>query len=525
MTDSSQAAADSTGATTTRREVQEIPAFERMTMAPAIMRCPGRSTSPQAVLFTDTGHILCSDLEWLSPGGEVIPLIDPPRPKVDALAGNHHVPYGVRLVAQQPTKGEPLPYNAPGGRVLFEEGLYRSWFPKVEYPPGRNFGSYSQDKPISTAICYTESRDGYEWSEPVASPIELSGTTGMDGATFFIDPHGPENERYKLVYMAPAPPEQQAALWQEYSKLHWRHRDWRLREGHLTAIYGAVSPDGQQWKMLPEPLMVHKSDTDTSVHYDEWLGKYVMFTRLYRHDRRWIGRAESDDFYHWSPVEPLLWPTLDDHFADDLYTNGWTTYPGLPEYQLMFPMLYHRYDQTSEVHLCSSADGICWNRVTGGPILKPGEPGEWDSEFIHVRSDLVPLGREHIGVRQHGTSYPHKYPRWEGVVEAGRSAWVTWPKGRLVAVKADEEGAFCTMPLVPAGRGLKINVRTRRGGWVRVGIVRCLGRSAADCDPICVDSTAHPVSWSGHADISVPVGEPIILQFQLRAAEVFGFEW
>ena len=42
--------------------------------------------------------------------------------------------------------------------------------------------------------------------------------------------------------------------------------------------------------------MLHPSDTDTTVLWDPALGKYVMFTRMFREDRRWIGRAEADDF-------------------------------------------------------------------------------------------------------------------------------------------------------------------------------------------------------------------------------------
>jgi hypothetical protein len=494
-------------------------------IARSLLRNPGHSPAPREVLFVDTGHILCGDLEWRHPAtGRPIPLINPPAPQVEAIAARRHVAYGVQLVAQQAQKLEPLE-KCVGPRVIFDEGLYRSWYLKTEMPPGQDFGSYSQQAQLAFSICSTESRDGFDWSEPRCCPIEVPAQIGPDGFTFFVDPVGEPEERYKAVWSAQVPAGERGALWAQYQKLHPRYHDWRLRPDHVYAMYGAVSPDGMQWSALTEPLMVHKSDTDTSVYYDEWLQKYVMYTRLYRHDRRWVGRAEADDFRHWGPVEPLLWPTLDDHVADDIYTNAYTTYPGQPQYHLMFPMLYHRFDQGSDVHLFSSADGICWDRVPGGPVISPGGPGEWDAEFIHAQKDLVPLGTDRVAIRYGGTPYPHKHPRWPAVLEAGKQAWAWWRKGRLAAMTATEEGQFCTMPMIPAGRELRLNVLTRRGGWVRVGMAGVANRGVEQCDPICADSLSQTVSWQGQTDIGVCDGEPVILQFHLRAAEVFGYEW
>jgi len=118
--------------------------------------------------------------------------------------------------------------------------------------------------------------------------------------------------------------------------------------------------------------MIHYGDTRNTVYYDEWLGKYVLYTRQYWFRRRMVARAVSDDFYHWSPAEPLLWPELSDPLSHDIYTNGRTSYPGLPSHHLMFPMFYRRYDQTSEIHMYSSVNGKMWHRLPGGPIVSAG---------------------------------------------------------------------------------------------------------------------------------------------------------
>jgi hypothetical protein len=481
-------------------------------------------SSPKTLLFTDLRHIRCGDLEWLSPGGEKLPVVGPPEPQGEAVARLGFVPRGVRLVAQPAAKGEPLPKGNRFGRVIRDGGLYRSWYLDVAYAPEQSFGSYSTAPPLSVAIGTSESSDGMEWKERSRCSIEVPRQTSFDGFTFFVDPNGSAEERYKAVYTARPPEGEWPARWAQYQSVHPRHRDLRMKESRLYGMYGLTSPDGLHWTPIPEPLMVHMSDTDTTVYWDAWLERYVMYTRLYWQERRWIGRAEAEDFRHWGPVEPLLWPGLDGALSDDLYTNGRTAYPDLPGYHLMFPMIYHRYSQTSEVRLFTSADGICWNQVPG-KVLTPGQTREWDAEYIHAGKDLVPLPGDRIGVPYHGTAFPHKYPRWKGVLAAGRTAWATWPRGRICAVAADEEGEFFTFPLAPAGRELRLNVRTRRGGEVRVGLVGCPGRAAADCAPIAGDHLSHPVHWQGQPDIGVRDGERVMLHFKLRSAELFAAEW
>jgi hypothetical protein len=482
------------------------------------------TTAPRTVLFVDFRHIRCGDLDWRAADGSRLPLIRPPEPQVEAHAHRGVVPYGIRLVAQPARKTQPLPSGTRIGGVIREDGTYRTWYLKTAHRPGRDFGAYSTDVPENVAVHCAESSDGVEWRETARSEIEAPDQTGFDGFTCFADPSGPPEERYKAVYTARPPESQAAALWRQLEGVHPRRRDTRMRPDYLYGMYGAVSADGLRWRALGQPLMAHMSDTDTTVYYDAWLGRYVMYTRLYWQERRWVGRAETDDFRHWEGVEPLLSPPLDDP-ATDIYTNARTLYPEGPGYHLMFPMFYHRFDQTSDVRLYSSADGVHWQAVPGGPVLTPGDPGEWDGEFIHAGKALVPLDAERVGMPYHGTSYPHKHPRWPDVLAAGRTAWAWWPRGRLCAVTADAIGEFHTFALVPAGRELRLNARTRRAGDIRVGIVGRAGRSADDCDPIHGDRLSHPVHWKGESDIRGADGEPVALHFRMRAAELFALEW
>jgi hypothetical protein len=407
--------------------------------------------------------------------------------------------------------------------MLYNDGLYRTWSARADYGSGRDLGSYSTSAVRSIAIQYGESKDGYTWSWREAGTVTPPPVTGIDGQDFFVDPHGPPEERYKSIYHAQVL-EGQAELWRRYQQVHPRYRDIRLSEKMINCLYGLVSPDGLSWKALPEPLMIHKGDTDNSVYFDEWLGRYVLYTRLYWMQRRMVARAESEDFRRWTPVEPILWPRLEDPFSWDVYTNARTSYPGLPEHHLLFPFFYRRLTQDSEVHLHTSFDGIHWDRVPGGPVIEPGEPGSWDGEFIVAGRHLVPLSDDRVGIPYAGCDHPHKYPRWPGVITS-KAGWATWKRGRLCALRAEDRGQFNTFAIEVTGRELRMNCRVHRAGEIRVGLRGIEGRSVDDCDPIIGDHIEHTVTWKGDARLGVEPGGRVTLRFNMRSADLFGFEW
>jgi hypothetical protein len=480
-------------------------------------------TPPKAYLFTDHRLIDPSDLGWAGPDGKGLPLTDPPKPVVDAHAVPNNVPYGIRFVAQpariDTVEGDP---NV-SGHVFEADGFYYSIGHRADYPPGKDLGSYSTVEPNGVWISASKSKDLQNWENLGESKLEVSGQTQMDGFAAFYDPHGLASERFKAVYMARPPEDKIPALWEAYQKVHPRYRDVRLDGGKtMTCIYGATSPNGIKWTAITEPLFVHKSDTDTTVCYNEWLGKYVMYTRLYPVRRRMIAICEADDFRHWGPVSPLVWPGLEEPASMDVYTNAYSTYPGMPEVHLMFPMFYHRYDQTSDIRMFSSIDGLHWSQVPGGPVLTRKTFNDFSIEYLVASKPLLPLPNNRVGFRYSASRYPHKYPRWKEGLKPGKGGWAWWEKGRLVAVTADEIGEFTTFPVPVMGRELRINARTPRGGTIKVGFS---GRKMDDCDPIVGDNLAHSVRWKGNADVGIEQGKTVSIKFHLRKAELFGFEW
>jgi hypothetical protein len=479
-------------------------------------------------LFTDWRDVQCGYLQWRTPEGEPYDLRHPPEPQVEMHAEPRGVPHGIRLEAKRATKTEPVDDWKGWGRIIYDadQGCYRTWYLEINGSTKLGSGSPADlAAPDSVVICCSESQDGFAWRETGRSPLEVPGQGSFDGVTYFVDPAAPPAERYKLVYCAQPPEEMGEALLAEYVKRPVRYQDPRIMGGMRSCLFAATSPDGLRWSPVLQPLMMHHSDTDTSVYWDAELQKYVLYTRMFRDDRRWIGRAEADDFLNWGPIEPIIWPRLDDSPDYDFYLNGRTEYPGLPKCHLMLPMVYHRFTERSEIRLYSSADGIAWNELPGGPVLEPGPPGSWDSEFLGSGKDLVPFGEGRVGVPYSGTPYPHKYPRWPSVFGAWQQGWAWWPEGRLCGLVADREGEFWTRSMIPPGRELRLNLKTHRAGLVQVGVVGAEGRSLADCDPLKGDGLAVPVRWHGEPDIKVPPGEKVRLHFRLRAAELYGLEW
>ena len=478
-------------------------------------------------LFTDWRHIRCGDLEWFSSDGEVLPKHSPPGPSSVAWADTGFLPYGIQLSIQKAER-ETISKKNSIGRIILDDGLYKSWYLETDPPK----------------ICYIESKDGFDWTKPRKSSLSVRGKASAE-FVYFIDPNGPDGERFKCVYPVWPPESEWAGLWESYQKVHPRHREPRISETRIQCMYGAVSSDGVSWTPLPEPLMINFGDTDTTVYYDAWLQRYVMYTRKYIQDRRWIGRSESQDFRNWGPIESIIWPSLSWPATFDMYTNARCSYPGLDNYHLMFPWIYERYTQGGSVYLYSSEDGICWNELPGGPVIPAGGMGDEDGEYVSATRDLVPFGGNKVAIRCGEVSVPHKYPRWKDAQNRGGGQfWATWMDGRICGLTSEGMGGFFTTPVVPQGRQLRVNAKIHRGGNLRVGLLlhgqaipgahmdysfnnRCdiKQRTIRDCDPIFGNGLSLPVTWNGETDIGTKDGEAITIQFDLRATELFGFEW
>ena len=172
----------------------------------------------------------------------------------------------------------------------------------------------------------------------------------------------------------------------------------------------------------------------------------------------------------------------------------------------MFPTIWNgSVDDTTRIAMASSHDGKTWHWVPGGDLLRTGPFGEWNGGDIWATPNLIELPGGDWALPYLAHNFPHKYPRGQAV---GRMGYAVWPRGRMVAVEAQDRGEFTMMPIMARGKTLKLNAVTLRTGWVKIEVVGATGRTLADCVPIIGDQHWTQVKWKGGAELGVVDGRP-----------------
>lgn len=472
---------------------------------------PGRR-----ITFTDWYYIQPGDLDWVDAEGTSV-YVDGNSGLNEARHVGISAPQGIRIEAKKPTVVGPFD-NMPYRTILQDGGVFKGW----------------------TSTEYYESSDGMAWEKKALLELDALHEDGVHHV--FLDPAGPANERFKAVWVGHITRE----AFERYRAA--RPEDWEPRalflsgeKDEVTCLRGSVSPDGIRWTTLPEPLVVEYSDTLNTAYYDTAVRKYVIYTRYWSigpraaelppdirnswtgFGRRAIGRTESADFRAFPPSEMILEPSPSMLPSEALYTNGRTTVPGNPDQHLMFPAVWNAsIDDTTRIVMASSHDGKVWYWTPGGDLLQTAPFGAWNGGCIWTNPNLLELPNGDWALPYLAHNVPHKYPRGQRV---GGMGYAIWPKGRLTALVAEEQGAFTLMPFLAPGRTLTLNVSTRRTGWIKVEVAGVEGRTFAECIPILGDQAAAPVHWKNAADLGKSPGEPVTLRIQMYQAELFGLDF
>lgn len=477
--------------------------------------------------FVLPGEVGTGNTYWAQPDGTRMPLRlwDDPEWRDREFAARYvagDAPSGIRIVAMPADREGPFTLGGPPGRrVIYRDGLYQAWYSR---------GGNEASRPV----CYAESSDGYDFGGERECTFDFRAAPDVEGnerSEIFLDPSTPEDERYKMLFRARVPGdlESRRRLVEEY--MRERPDDAHVPAddlGRLSGMWGATSPDGVRWTVLPGPLVLHYSDTTNVACYDERLGRYVWYARCSAFGRRCVGRAETDDFRRWPLPEPVLWPQLHHHPADDWYTNSKTLYPGTLDHHFMFPSLFHHADDTADLHLFSSPDGILWSQVPGPPVLPCGPTDTWDAGCVFGGTDLIPLGTDRVALPYGGYPHPHKYPRNRHTFRHDHG-YAVWPAERLAALEAEQDGHFLSLPMVATGQHLRLNAAVKAAGHILVEVADRQGRALeghtfADAVPVLGDSGLHRVAWRSGDRLPVAPGHSFMLRFRLRCARLFAFE-
>jgi len=467
------------------------------------------------IVFTNWYYIQPGDLDWRNDEGKSVYVAGDEGP----FAARHvgiNTPHGIRIVAEKPPQILG-PLDRPHRMILRDGNLYKGW----------------------TDSDYYESSDAVHWEKKAA--LKLGAATPDGFYQVFIDPSATPAERYKAVWVGHITRAQFDAFRTR------RPEGWEPRavvvldeKNSVTCLRGGTSPDGIHWTTLPDPIVVEYCDTWNTAYFDPVSREYVLYTRQWsigpRSDRlppdirnswtgvgrRAIGRTASRDFRRFTPSEMILEPSPDMLPSEQLYTNCHTSVPGAPDQHLMFPAIWNgSVDDTTRIALASSHDGKTWHWVPGGDLLRTGAFGRWDGGCVWATPELLELPNGDWALPYLAHTLPHKYPRGRNV---GSTGYAIWPKGRLVAVEAQDQGAFTMIPVIAPGKRLKLNALTLRTGWVKVEVAGVAGRALADCVPIVGDQHWTQVTWKGGDSLGVDEGRPVTLRIEMKQAKVFGLE-
>jgi len=167
--------------------------------------------------------------------------------------------------------------------------------------------------------------------------------------------------------------------------------------------------------------------------------------------------------------------------------------------------------------LAWSRDGRTWQRDHEPFLPNDPYPDRWD--HAHVWGDEQIIVGDETFIYYAGYKRGHKVARFD----ERQIGLFRMPRDRYVAREADiNKGTLITKPLLLEGSALTVNAYV-----VEEMRVRLLDR---DGNPLTGfgwidikgDAIDHPLKWK--QDLNMLKGKPVRLEFQLRDAQLFGFD-
>ncbi|MEK7409615.1 MAG: hypothetical protein AAB225_31495 [Acidobacteriota bacterium] len=429
------------------------------------------------------------------------------------------------LVADQPWEGHRIcAYNS----VMEDGGEFRMWYDAI-----------ANDR--SRWLCHATSQDGVVWRK---ARLELTPFGGRKPTSIVFPPEPmphepscvfkdtnpkcPPEERYKMVCSLRPP-------------------------GGERGTWVAASPNGLRWKLLGSRPAFRPSDTANICFYDERLGRYAAYVRVWQPQRK-VGRCEFDDITNWG-AETVVFSYDDEDqvrldrglfTAMDFYTSAALKYRPADNVYLLFPTAYYHFredvarargaerearnDGPMDIQFAVSRDGVRWRRPDREPFIRLGKTGEFDSGYAYMASGAIHRADEiwlyyAVAEMTHG-NYDVVRDKLKGAITRA----VLRLDGFMSADADYRGGWFVTPPLKFLGRQLTLNVDTGAGGHLRIELEdesrhALPGYSLADCDPVNGNSVRQVVSWRGDSDVSQLSGRPLRVRFEMRDAKLHAFQF
>lgn len=424
-----------------------------------------------------------------------------------------------------------------GGSVLKGPDGLRMWY------QGQIKGPESAPKSGGIVNLYAESKDGVNWTRPNLGQWEFNGST----ANNLYAPMGARRSGFRGPM---------GGRWDHnQSVMYTPQLGENRRFTMLSRIYGrgvipyagsgvAFSRDGIDWVDGPDEPVIPGWGDVTWFMYDDVANKFRGTLKTALNVRGWSRRTPmytvGSDLYNWGLPKP---PFLHDE-QDDAWTEGhadrYTQFYGMPmvRYEsvtLGLLEIFRCYDGAKstdgflDVQLGVMREGGKWERVGDRtPVIQLGGEGTWDAAIIQTGSSLVVDG-DVVRVYFTGSRYRHgdkgkrNNETWQAIGMA------TWPRDRMVGMRAGNPGGEIVLRQKVQGRALHINADAL-GGEVVVEVANPRGTpiggfEAAKCVPLRESSLDHTVLWEGSWPITGLAGTEVEIRIKMQNAEVFSLWW
>jgi len=414
-------------------------------------------------------------------------------------------------VVNQPQK---LPKPVVTGGKNGDEN-FQPYISVVRDPRTKRFRMwYNTGEDISVShIGYIESEDGIHWLRPHRvlkdpGPIKF-GVSVVDRGEKFAD----AAKRYVLGYY--------------------------YKDGLMIA----TSADGLDWTLLkPTSVLQHNHDID-SLRWDPIRNRFFAIVSVWFVNDRWADRQRiphesvSEDLIHWKKLWPILTPKVGaplERGETQFYAMGGAIARG----DLLIGLVKILRDDLNATPgksgkemgdldrkaaglgytvLAWSRDGETWQRdyepfIPNDPVL-----GSWDHAMAWADEQLV-VGDETF-VYYAGYARGHKVARFD----ERQIGLARMPRDRYVSRDADlNVGRLLTKPIMLNASSLTVNANVV--GSMRVRLLTADGKPKRGFDWVDLhgDAVAHKVAWK--ADFGSLGGEPVRLVFELKDAQLFGFD-
>lgn len=422
---------------------------------------------------------------------------------IDELAGDAQLklhrpePREVVLVTDRPWEGNTSAYY-----TIFQDGdVLRMYY------RGSHFDEKAKKVAHREVTCYAESTDGIWWTRPNLGLFEFDGSKQNNIVWDGVGTHC-------FTVFRDANPE--ASLDARYKALS------RGRPRAKKGLYAFKSPDAVHWTMIQDDPVITEGafDSQNLAFWDPHAKVYREYHRSFVDGVRAVMTGTSKNFVNWTkPVLLVYGDAPNEH----LYTNAVQPYFRAPHILLGFPTRYlPGQGERVEPTLMASHDGLRFKRWLD-PLIPEDAPEEREGNRSNYMTwGLIQLPGDSQKLSVYATEAYYTGPDC-------RVRRFTFRVDGFVSLTGRREGTLLTKPVTFRGSRLQLNFLTREGGSVRVGLHSAEGRpirgfSLDECRPLSGDEPAQAVTWEG-GDLSQLADRPVRLLFEVRAADVFSFQF